>query len=159
MKLDRHEIAFLLRYSTAEKFCSSMKEYIENLLNEQMIEQCGKNKDGVPEYKVSNFGHMMVEKIQNIVAAYGVEVFRIEKPEEEQTIAIGNDNPFSNEHFKKAAENPINIGFGAGNVAEALSDDQISAAKSDNSHYAEEVDGEVFYYNMEDAYNWVTRSY
>lgn len=126
MKLDRHEIAFLLRYSTAEKFCSSLKEFVQNLLDEQMIEECGKNEDGVPEYKVSMFGHMMVEKIENIVAAYGVEVFRIEKPAEA--------------------------------ITSTISDEQISAAKSDNSHYAEEVDGEIFYYN-DDAYSLVRPSY
>lgn len=132
MNLTKQEIAFLITYSDAGRFSSSLESVVDNLLKEGMIQRDyveHTNDKKTKYYLVSNFGHMMVEKIINLTKAYGMEAFRFEMPREDQVIVIADDHPFWQEYYNETA----------------LSDDQISAAKSDNSHYAEEVDDDLLH--------------
>lgn len=133
--LNKTQIAFLLRYSDADSFACSLEDVIDPLLRQKLIEICASKQEG-EYYKVSNFGKWLVDKVVNLANAYEVQNFKLMEDGSivsEDTIAIGNLHPESQECYDYAAENPISIGLNAG-----------KAVESDDSHYAEEIDEEIW---------------
>lgn len=102
--LNKDQIAFLIRYSDAEKFCCSLENIVEPLLRQKLLEVVYDRAEG-EYYKVSNFGLWLVDKLVNLANAYEVQTFKL--TEENDGVSAPLELITDNSHYAEEVDEDL----------------------------------------------------